>query len=39
MNSFNADETRIYATAESADIATEGYPQCTTSDTDWEEKE
>ena len=34
-----ADETRIYAPAESADVKIEGYPQLTTADTDWTDEE
>ena len=39
MCDFTADETRIYAPAESADVATEGYPQLTAADTGWTESE
>ena len=39
MCDFTADETRIYAPAESTDVATEGYPQLTAADTDWTEEE
>ena len=39
MCDFTADETRSYATAKSADIATEGYPQLTTADTGWTDEE
>ena len=39
MCDFTTDKTRIYASAESADVATEGYPQLTISDTCWTENE
>jgi len=39
MCDFTADETRIYAPAESADVATEGYPQLSIADTDWTDEE
>ena len=39
MCDFTADETRIYAPAESADVATEDYPQLTTSDSGWTDEE
>ena len=39
MCDFTADETRIYAPAESADVATEGFPQLTFADTGWTEEE
>ena len=39
MDDFATDETRIYAPAESADVATEGYPQLTTADTGWTDEE
>ena len=39
MYDFATDETRIYAPAEDADVATEGYPQLTTADTGWTEEE
>jgi len=39
MCDFTTDETRIYAPAESADFATEGYPQLTIADTDWTDEE
>ena len=39
MYDFTADETRIYALAESADVATEGYPQLTAADTGWTDEE
>ena len=39
MHDFTADETRIYAPAESVDVTTEGYPQLTTADTGWTEEE
>ena len=39
MYDFTADETRIHAPAESADIATEDFPQLTTADTGWTDEE
>ena len=39
MYDFTTDETRIYAPAESADFATEGYPQLTDANTGWTEEE
>ena len=39
MYEFTADEMRTYAPAESADVATEGYPQLTIADTGWTENE
>ena len=39
MCDFTADETRIYAPAESTDVATEGFPQLTTADTGWTDEE
>ena len=39
MQDFTADETRIYAPAESVDVATEGFPQLTAVDTGWTEEE
>ena len=39
MYDFATDETRIYAPAESADGATEGYPQLTAADTGWTDEE
>ena len=39
MCDFTADETRIYAPAESSDAATEGFPQLTTADTGWTDEE
>ena len=39
MYDYTADETRIYAPAESADFATEGYPQLSIADTDWTDEE
>ncbi len=39
MCDFTTDETRIYAPAESADGATEGYPQLTAADTGWTDEE
>ena len=39
MQDFTADETRIYAPAESTDVAIEGYPQLTTADTGWTDEE
>ena len=38
MYDFTANETRIYAPAESADVATEGYPQLTDANTGWTEE-
>ena len=39
MYDYIADETRIYAPAESADVATEGFPQLTSADTGWTDEE
>ena len=39
MYDFTPDETKIYAPAESADVATEGYPQITIADTGWTDEE
>ena len=39
MHDFIADEMRIYAPAESSDVATEGFPQLTSADTGWTEEE
>ena len=39
MCDFTTDETRIYAPAESADVATEGYPQLSIADTGWTDEE
>ena len=39
MQDFTATETRIYAPAESVDVATEDYPQLTTSDSGWTDEE
>ena len=39
MYDFIPDETKIYAPAESADVATEGFPQLTTADTGWTDEE
>ena len=39
MCDFTTDETRIYAPAESADVATEGFPQLTIADTGWTDEE
>ena len=39
MYDFTADETRIYAPAESSDAATEGYAQLSIADTAWTEEE
>ena len=39
MCDFTADETKIYAPAESTDVATEGYPQLTAADTGWTDEE
>ena len=39
MYDFTSNETRIYAPAESADVATEGYPQLSIADTDWTDEE
>ena len=35
MYDYTADETRIYAPAESTDVATEGFPQLSIADTGW----
>ena len=39
MYDFATDETRIYAPAEDADVAPEGYLQLTTADTGWTDEE
>ena len=39
MHDFTADETRTYAPAESADGATEDYPQLSIADTGWTKEE
>ena len=39
MYDFATDETRTYAPAEDADVATEGFPQLTFVDTGWTEEE
>ena len=39
MYDFTADETRTYAPAESADVAIEGFPQLTITDTGWTDEE
>ena len=39
MCDFTTDETRIYALAENADVAPEGYPQITIADTGWTDEE
>ena len=39
MYDFTADETRIYALAESSDFATEGYPQLSIANTGWTDEE
>ena len=39
MYDFTADETRIYAPAESTDVAPEGFPQLTTADIGWTDEE
>ena len=39
MYDFTTDETRTYAPAENADVATKGYPQLTIADTDWTDEE
>ena len=39
MCDFTADETRIYAPAESADVATEGVSQLSIADTGWTDEE
>ena len=39
MYDFATDETRIYAPAEDADVATEGFPQLTIADTGWTDDE
>ena len=39
MYEITADETRTYAPAESADVATEGYPQLTLANTGWTDEE
>ena len=39
MYDFTADETRIYAPAESVDVATEGFSQLTIADTGWTDEE
>ena len=39
MCDFATDETRSYASAESADTTTEGFPQLTISDAGWTDEE
>ena len=39
MCDFTTDDTRTYAPAEDADVATEGYLQLTTADTGWTDEE
>ena len=39
MCDFTADETRIYAPAETPDLETEGFPQLSIADTGWTEEE
>lgn len=39
MQDFTADETRIYAPAESVDVATEGFPQLSIANTGWTDEE
>ena len=39
MRDFTADETRIYAPAETPDLDTEGFPQLSIADTDWTDEE
>ena len=39
MCDFTADETRIYAPAECADVTTEDFPQLTAADTGWTDEE
>ena len=39
MYDFATDETRTYAPSESADVATEGFPQITIADTGWTDEE
>ena len=39
MYDFATNETRTYAPAESADVATEGFPQLTITDTGWTDEE
>ena len=39
MYDLATDETRTYAPAESADVATEGFPQITIADTGWTDEE
>ena len=39
MYDSTADETRTYVPAESADVATEGFPQLTIADTGWTDEE
>ena len=39
MYEITATETRIYALAESADVATEGFPQLSIADTGWTDEE
>ena len=39
MCDLATDETRIYTPAESADVATEGFPQLTIADTGWTKEE
>jgi len=39
MCDFTADETRIYAPAETSEPATNDFPQLTTADTGWTDEE
>ena len=39
MYEFTADETRIYAPAETSEPATSDFPQLTSTDTGWTEEE
>ena len=39
MCDFTTDEMRTYAPAETPDLETEGFPQLTTADTGWTDKE
>jgi len=39
MHDVTADETGIYAPAESSDVATEGFLQLTIADTGWTDEE
>ena len=39
MCDFTADETRIYAPAETPDLETEGFPQLSIADTVWTDEE